>query len=99
MSKPKVTILPPAEQDVFFQEIQFDLELPGRGGAEGMTNSAGRGTDPIRYANGKYVERQRLKKSPEHGSKTRLDRLKKAEKELAGHENKKAILKILTSGL
>lgn len=97
--QPKVTILPPAEQDVFFQEVQFDSELPGRGGEGGMTNDGNRGTNPVLYLQGKYPERKTLSKSPKYGSKTQQDRLKKAEKELANHENKDAILKILRSGL
>ena len=55
MKKPKITILPPAEdQEEFFQECQFDPELPGRGSTFGMMDGGDRGTDPIKYYNGKY---------------------------------------------
>lgn len=94
----KVTICPPAEQDVFFQETQFEDELPGRGGAKGATQAAGRGTCPIRYWNGEYPE-QKFKKPPTYGSKAQQRKLKKAEKELKGHKNKKAIMDILRGGL
>jgi hypothetical protein len=98
MKEPKITICPPAEQDVFFQETQFDDNLPGRGGQEGKSNSAGLGTDPIRYCQGKYPD-YKSQKAPSYGSKAQQTKLKKAEKELEGHENKDEILKILRRGL
>ena len=101
MTKPKdvkVTVLPPAGQDVFFQEYQFDEDLPGRGGPEGMTHAGTRGTDPIVYLKRAQPTR-RQEKPPKYGSKAQQTKLKKAEKELAGHENKDAIMKILRSGL
>lgn len=98
MAKPKITILPPAEQDVFFQEHQFDEELPGRGGPEGASHAGGLGIDPIRYEKGKYKERKK-QKAPSYGSKAQQTKLKKAEKELEGHENKEEIMKILRGGL
>jgi len=94
----KVTICPPAEQTVFFQEVQFDEDLPGRGGPEGTTHAAGRGTDPVRYLKGEYPD-QKPKLPSVYGSKAKETKLRKAEKELEGHENKEAILKILRSGL
>jgi hypothetical protein len=93
----KVTICPPAEQDAFFQETQFDAMLPGRGGEQGATQSGNRGTNPITYWNGGYAH-QRQGKAPKYGSKAHQTKLRKAEKELEGHENKDAILKILRSG-
>jgi len=100
MSKqPKITILPSVEQDVFFQEIQFDSELPGRGGVEGMTNGGNRGTNPTLYYQGRYSERKELRKAPIFGLKAQERKLRNAEKELEGHDNKEAILKILKSGL
>jgi hypothetical protein len=94
----KVTICPPAKQTVFFQEVQFDEELPGRGGLEGSSH-ADRGTDPVRYLRGDYATEKSKLPSGTYGSKARETKLKKAEKELEGHENKKEIIKILRSGL
>ncbi len=79
----KVTICPPAPQEVFFQEGQFDEKL-------------GDGTDPIRYIRGSMSE-QKGKLPPSYGRKVKKDRLKRAEKALEGHENKEEILKILRS--
>ena len=83
MSRPKVTILPPAEQDVFFQETQFDLDM-------------GVGTDPLAYWRGNLSD-FRPHRPPTYGNTVKKDRLKKAEKALEGHENKEEILKILRS--
>ena len=86
MNKPKdvkVTICPPAEQDEFFQEQQFDDSLGG-------------GTDPLAYWRGN-LPHQNYKRPPTYGNAVKKDRLKKAEKALEGHENKEKILKILRS--
>lgn len=82
-NKVKVTKLPPAPQDVFFQEQQFD---------DGLST----GTDPGAYWRGSLPS-QRAKTPPIYGSVVKKDRLKKAEKALDGHENKNEILKILRS--
>jgi len=79
--KIKVTVCPPAAQDVFFQEQQFDDAL-------------GAGTDPMPYWRGSLPS-QKAKTAPAYGNAVKKDRLKKAEKALDGHENKEAILKIL----
>jgi hypothetical protein len=78
----KVTKLPPAPQDVFFQEHQFDDDLSG--------------TDPGTYLRGSF-SRSKSKHHPGYGNAVKKGRLKKAEKSLAGHENKNEILKILRS--
>lgn len=82
MSKPKVTICPPGPQEVFFQEHQFDSSIGG--------------TDPVQYWRGNTHEE---KSSPilKGANKVKKKRLKDAEKELRGHENRDAILKILKS--
>jgi hypothetical protein len=104
MTKPKdvkVIVLPPAEQDVFFQEQQFDRGLPGRGCAEGMSNSRKRGTDPIKYLytkQGDSGRKETLARNANVGlAKSKKKKLRAAEKELEGHQNKDEILKILRS--
>jgi len=79
----KVTICPQAPQEAFFQEQQFDDGL-------------GAGTDPILYWRGSLPS-QKSRTAPAYGNAVKKDRLKKAEKELDGHENKEEILKILRS--
>lgn len=86
MSKPKITIVPPVEQDVFFQEHQFDEEL-------------GAGMNPIRWWQGSTSDAPKEPKAPKYGAKIKADRLKKAEKALEGHENKEEIMQILKRGL
>lgn len=81
--KATITICPPAEQEEFFQEQQFDEVIGG-------------GTDPIAYWRGSLLIR-RTPLPPIYGRKTKKDRLNKAEKALEGHENKEKILKILRS--
>ena len=99
MKKPKITILPPAEdQEEFFQERQFDPELPGRGSTFGMMDGGDRGTDPIKYYNGKYPD-QRANKTGEYASKAKQTKLRNSAKLLEGHPNKDAILKVLRTGL
>ena len=85
MKKPKITICPPAEQDVFFQETQFD---------EGV----GPGVDPIRWWQGNVSETRNPRPSA-YGLTVQKNRLKKAAKALEGHEHKDEIMKILRSGL
>ena len=79
----KITRLPAAPQEVFFQEHQFDEDL-------------GQGTDPQAYWRGQTPHQ---KSSPilRGANKVKKSRLKKAAKALEGHENKEAILKILRS--
>ncbi len=84
MSKPKITILPPAEQDVFFQEQQFDEAL-------------GEGTNPLAYWRGQTPSQQSDPSILRGANKAKKSRLKKAEKALEGHENKEEIMKILRS--
>ena len=82
----KVIIYPSVEQDVFFQEQQFDEEL--------------RGTNPVHYEKGKtpsYVAPE--KRAPEYGRGVMKARLKRAEAALEGHENRDEILKILRRGI
>lgn len=87
MSKPKVTILPPAEQDVFFQETQFEETL-------------GQGVDPRQWEAGKTTAvTPEPTRTTEYGLDVMKARLKRAEKALEGHKNKDAIMKILRSGL
>jgi hypothetical protein len=97
----KITKLPPAVQEEFFQEYQFDRGLPGRGCAQGMSNSRSRGTDPIKYLyikQGDSGRRETIARNANVGlAKSKKKKLKRAEKELEGHENKEAILKILRS--
>ena len=81
---PNTTICPPAPQNVFFQEVQFDPELES-------------GTDPIAFWQGNYPSPS-PKFPPLGGQKVKNDRLKKAEAALEGHENKDEIMKILRSG-
>ena len=95
MSKPKITVLPPADQDVFFQEQQFDKEIPG--GSIGN-----RGQDPIKYTQSgprfDIALREKNARNANVGlAKSKKRKLKTAEKELEGHENKDEILKILRS--
>lgn len=85
MEKPKITVLPPAPQDIFFQETQFDEEI-------------GSGVDPIRWWQGSVSENRNPLPSA-YGLTVQKNRLKKAEKELEGHEHKDEIMKILRSGL
>lgn len=99
MSKVQVKKLPPAPQEVFFQEHQFEKDLPGRSGPEGTSQSGNRGTDPTVYWRGGYSDRKKLPRSPLYASKVKETKLKNAEKDLKDHENKKQILKILRSGL
>lgn len=83
----KITICPPAEQDVFFQENQFDEEI-------------GRGTDPIAYVRGSVPDyKPPLPIDAKRGLKAKKEKLDKAERSLEGHDNKKQIMKILRSGL
>jgi len=95
----KITICPPAPQDVFFQEQQFEENLPGRSGLDGTSQSGNRGTDPIVYWRGGYSSRKKLPRAPLYASKAKETKLKNAAKDLKGHENKEEILKILRSGL
>jgi hypothetical protein len=78
----KIKRYPPASQDVFFQNTQFDEALGG--------------TDPQAYWRGQTPDRRPdpVSKGVNRGKKARL---KKAEEALEGHENKEAILKILRS--
>lgn len=92
MSKPKdvkVTICPPAEQDEFFQEQQFDSRLADA-------------VNPIAYELGYWHHYpdmgEKMARNANVGlAKSKKKKLKRAEKELEGHENKEAILKILRS--
>jgi hypothetical protein len=85
MSKVKVTKLPPAPQDVFFQEQQFDDSLSG--------------TDPNFYMRAGFKDFRKAshRQPPAYGNSVKKGRLKQAEKVLDGHENKDEILKILRS--
>jgi len=83
MSKVKVTKLSPAPQDVFFQETQFDDDLSG--------------TDPGSFWRGQNRSFEPLRNANIGLAKSKKKRLRKAEQELQGHENKEAILKILRS--
>jgi len=83
MSKPKITVLPPADQDVFFQEQQFDDSLGG--------------TNPHAYWRGQTPDTKKspiLKGA----NKAKQKKMKAAEKVLEGHENKEEILKVLRGG-
>lgn len=80
--KVEVTLCPPAEQEVFFQEQQFDEDL-------------GRGTDPRAYVNGSLMIFGAPDPANPNGPSVKRKRLKAAEKALEGHENKEAILRIL----
>lgn len=81
------TICPPAEQEVFFQEAQFDEDL-------------GTGVDPIRWEDGKTPSvAASPKRTPEYGREVLKARLKRAEKALEGHENKEEIMKVLRRGV
>ena len=86
----KITKLPPAEQDVFFQDVQFD---PG----------IGEGTDPILYWRGVITTRGKKGrgfKSPDPNQEVQTQNAKqsrRAEEAIEGHENEKKILKILKS--
>jgi hypothetical protein len=80
-----ITVCLPAEQDIFFQEMQFDPDL-------------GEGTDPVKFWQGNPLFSSPKPLPPVYGRKTKSDRLKKAEKALEGHENKEEIMKILRSG-
>lgn len=81
--KVAVTICPPAEQDAFFQEQQFDEAL-------------GIGTNPIRWWQGNTPSKEKSRrKDGAYGRAIIQDRLKKAETALEGHENKDEILKLL----
>lgn len=85
MSDPtkKVVICPPSEQDVFFQERQFDEAL-------------GDGTNPIRWWQGNVPSKEKKRrKDYGYGRAINQDRLRKAETALEGHENKDEILKVL----
>jgi hypothetical protein len=91
----KVTKLDPVEQEEFFQEHQFDDRL--------------RGVDPNVYlrrkfkgknldgGNADFVERTATFGRNKGLAKLKKTRIKKAEAQLEGHENKEAILKILRS--
>ena len=82
-----ITIYPPVSQDIFFQEVQFDPRL-------------GRGTDPEHYEKFGSKETSKEEQKPLRGntSEAREIRQKRLEKELEGHENKDAILRILRAG-
>lgn len=86
----KVTLCPPAPQTVFFQETQFD---------ESLTE----GADPIKYEVGRdghsdTGSQEQLARNANIGlAKSKKKKLKKAEQELEGHENKEEIMKILRS--
>lgn len=83
LKKAVVTICPPAEQDVFFQEQQFDEAL-------------GDGTNPIRWWQGNMPSKEKSRrKNTGYGRAIIKDRLRKAEAALDGHENKDKILKVL----
>lgn len=88
MSKPKITICPPAEQDVFFQETQFDENI-------------GPGTNPILFWQGNIripSDKERTARNANVGlAKSKKKKLKEAAIELEGHESKEEILKILRS--
>jgi hypothetical protein len=76
----KITKLPPVEQDVFFQEQQFDEELGG--------------TDPKQYLNGGTVSRKQPTADGEAAFAGKRNLNKIYEKALEGHENKEEILKV-----
>ena len=85
--KVEVTLCPPSEQEVFFQEAQFDEKL-------------GAGIDPQRWEDGKIPSGQGSpKRTPEYGREVLKSRLKRAEKALEGHENKEEIMKVLRRGV
>jgi len=98
-NKTRIKIIPTPPQEVFFQETQFDEELPGRGSDIGKSENGTMGTDPVKYYNYGSSKRKSERVSPSSESKAKENKLKDAEKELDGHENKKEILKILRSGL
>lgn len=85
MKKIKVTICPPAPQDVFFQEHQFDDSLGG--------------TNPVVYLDKVPKSRTKAPSSLVRANEVKREKLDSAEAALEGHVNKKAILKILRSGL
>jgi len=98
-NKTRIKIIPTPPQEVFFQETQFDEELPGRGSDLGKSENGSLGTDPTKYYNFGSSVRKKEKRNTAYASKARETKLKNAEKELEGHENKKEIMKILKSGL
>ena len=80
----KVTLCPPAPQDTFFQEHQFDEAL--------------KGTDPHAYTRGQLPNFNSYSDNPPGAGRfVKRRRLEQAEKALEGHENKDEILKILKS--
>jgi len=81
--KVAVIICPPAEQEDFFQEQQFDDTLGG--------------TDPLAYWRGSLPDKKFDRSILKGAQKAKSKRLKDAEKALDGHENKEEILKILRS--
>jgi hypothetical protein len=96
-NNPKVTILPPAKQTVFFQEYQFDEEM-------------GEGADPIRYLDKRRPTRKKKKKEKNGGqqesftrdghfgrglSKLKQKRTREAKEALKGHPHAAEILKLL----
>lgn len=85
MKKIKVTICPPAPQDVFFQEHQFDDSLGG--------------TNPIVYLDRTSKMKTKTPSSLTRATEARREKLAEANKALERHANKKAIMKILRSGL
>jgi hypothetical protein len=97
----KVTVLPPSDSGEGFQDTSFDPDLPGRGSPLGMTEGGTRGTDPIRYYNGKWAQlgpgeqEQKARNANVGLAKSKKKRLKVAADALEGHENKEEILKIL----
>lgn len=99
----KITILPPSDSGEGFQDTMFDPDLPGRGSLLGMTEGGTRGTDPIKYYNGKWSQsdpgkREQKARNANVGlAKAKKKRLKAAAAALDGHENKEEILKILRS--
>lgn len=99
----KITVLPPVEEGEGFQDVSFDPNLPGRGSPLGMTEGGTRGTDPIKYYNGKWKapdpgHKERVARNANVGlAKSKKKRLKQAAAALDGHKNKEAILKILRS--
>lgn len=99
----KITILPPSDSGEGFQDTSFDPDLPGRGSPLGMTEGGNRGTDPIKYYNGKWNQvdtgkREQKARNANVGlAKAKKKRLRVATVALEGHENKEEILKILRS--
>jgi hypothetical protein len=88
----KVTKLPPAPQEVFFQEHQFDRDI-------------GKGSDPQQFVNGRAASRSNANKG--RARKTTDDKevqtkaakfMRKAKVAVKGHPKEKEILKVLRRG-